>query len=141
MAVNEEFYAYLSHVLGEQRAHEAMDDFTCDDVLGWVWPLNDLLLPHKHVVAQAPYTQEGEQECDGAICAFALRPNGATLDPLSPQGWRVLADRHAGFLRLVAANKAAGRLAFISLPRRLPEELRLPATMMMFYLRFPREHL
>lgn len=141
MAVNEEFYAYLHHVLGEQREHEPMDDFTPDEVLEWVWPLNDILLPHRAAIGGVAYTDAGEQECDGAMMALALRPNAETLRPLSPAGWRVLNNRHVGFIALAAANKAAGRLVFVSLPRRLPAEGRLPCMLLMHYLRFPAEFL
>jgi hypothetical protein len=139
MKVNDEFYAYLHHVLGEERQNEPMDDFGPMEVIEWLWPLNDLLLPHKALIDRTAYSTAAEEECDNAMLALALRPNAETLRPLSPAGWRVFHDRHVGFLAVVAANKAAGRLVFVSLPRRLPAESRLPCMLLMNYLRFPAE--
>jgi hypothetical protein len=113
-----------------------------DEAMELVWPINDLLLPHKAAIEGLPYYIDAERECDSAIMAFALEPRAPTLERmLSPEGWRVLHDRHVGFLTVAALNKAARNREFLVIPRGLPREDWLGALMLSFYLRFPREHL
>lgn len=139
--MNPEFFAFLADRLGHEPSADAVEGFTPDEAMEWAWALNDILLPHRAAIADIPYDPAAEEECDRAIMAFALRPNAKTLAPLSLRGWRVLHDRHVAFLSIAAANKVAGTMTFIELPRGLPEEDRLGALMLVYYLRFPREHL
>lgn len=125
------------------RVHGAAPRFiTPDEAMEIVWPINDLLLPHKQQIAGVPYYRDRERQCDEALLAFAMRPQAPVLEQcLDAEGWRVLHDRHGGFLVVAAANKAGRNNEFVVIPKGLPKEDWLGAIVLSFYLRFPREHL
>lgn len=141
MQMNPEFVAFLEHCLGREPDPHDVERFTGMQAIEMAWPVNDLLRPHLPAIASIPYDTAAEPECDGALMAFALTPEAETLSPLSPKGWRVLQDRHIGFVAVAGANEAAGNGSFFILPRRFPVAQRLGALLLSYYLRFPRQHL
>lgn len=113
--------------------------FSAGEVLEALWPLNALFTPRLAAIKATPYDEAAEEECDGAIMAFALDPRPDTLAPLSDAGWRVLYERHSTVLTIVAAED--GRPDFIRLPLELPAQDRAGAVMLALHLRRPRSEL
>lgn len=135
----DEFNRFVAFKMGD-RLHDARPvPVSPNEAMELVWPINDLLLPHLSAIKGVPYDPSAEEECDEALMAFALKPNAATLAPLSRKGWRVLHDRHKGFLAFAAFTEVQGRPSLFMLPEFFPEEERLGALLLYCYIRFPRD--
>jgi len=100
----------LLEILCKQTLNRDLNDclpvnYSPDDVLGFLWPMNELFRPRFHQIKTVSYRKQYERAADTAIENLVLK--GAAWDTLPLTVWRVLLERHLQALIMCVANRAA----------------------------------
>lgn len=102
------------------------------DVVGALWPLNDVFRPHLNDVGRLPYEPQYEAAADNAVQSFVAHGPAAWAE--LPAGvWRVLMERHLQALVVASANEVAGNLDFMLVPEEMPDAS-IPGAAMIYML-------
>lgn len=94
---------------------------TAWDLLGALWPMNDVFRPKLTRLQTLRYHARFEAEADDAVLAFAKAPISSTWEDISSGAWRVLLERHTQMLTVCTANAAASDQSMWIIPQELPE--------------------
>ncbi|WP_147395146.1 hypothetical protein [Azospirillum cavernae] len=107
---------------------------TAWDLLGALWPMNDVFRPKLIRIRALRYHARFEAEADEAVIAFSRSPVPSTWDSISSGAWRVLLERHLQMVTVCTANATASEKSIWIIPQELPEGDRTAAAVLEWWL-------
>jgi hypothetical protein len=85
-------------------------------------PVFALMAQRFDVIRATPYSEDFEEEADGALAALAITDSLDSWEDITAGAWRVLCDRLRQAIILITAARMNGAPVIDTLPRGLPRE-------------------